>query len=316
MSTLVTGATGFLGRHLVRELRARDVPVRVLARSLEAADPFRWTGVHVIEGDILDAETVRHAAQGCDRVFHLAGVISHDVRDLPFMRAVNVDGTRGLLAAVEPDARVVHVSSVATLGPVSLPGERADETCVLDPSTTLPYASTKRQAELVALEAAAGGADVVIANPGFLIGPGDVHHVSTWPIDAYLSGKLRVTTRGGLAFTDARDVVLGLIALAEHGRAGERTILANAEGNLSWDEFFGLVGEVSGRQRLMVRLPAEVAAIGARVLPSPVSPGEIRAAGHWWFSDPSKAQSELGFRCRPLAATIADTSADRRPTPS
>ena len=312
MSTLVTGATGFLGIHLVRELRAGGVAVRVLARSVEAAAPLHDFGVGVFLGDILDPEAVRHAANGCDRVFHLAGVVSHDVRDLPRMREVNVGGTRCLLAAVEPGASVVHVSSVATLGFVTSPDERADETDFFEPSEKLPYATTKREAELVALEAAAAGAQVVVANPGFLIGPGDVHRVSTWPIDAYLSGKLRVTTPGGLAFTDARDVAVGLVALAEHGRAGERTILANPDGNLSWDAFFALVGEVAGRQRLMVRLPAELAAIGARVLPSPVSPGEIRAAGHWWFCDAAKAERELGFRCRPLAETIADTIADHQ----
>jgi dihydroflavonol-4-reductase len=313
--TLVTGATGFLGLHLVRELAAGGASVRVLARSPATAAPLQELGVEPVMGDILDADSVRRAARGCARVFHLAGVVSHDPHELPRLRAVNVEGTRNLLAAVEPAARVVHVASVATLGFVSSPAARADESCVLDPATTLPYASTKRAAELVALAAAADGADVVVANPGFLLGPGDVHRVSTWPIDAYLSGKLRVTTRGGLAFTDARDVATGLVALAERGRAGERTILANSEGNLSWDEFFALVGEVAGRRRHTVRLPARVAAIGARVVPSPVSPGEILAAGHWWFCQAGKAERELGFQCRPLAKTIADTIADHRAAP-
>lgn len=312
MTTLVTGATGFLGLHLVRALASRGDSVRALARSPEAAAPLRELGAEVAPGDILDAEAVRRAAAGCERVFHLAGVVSHDPKDLPRMRAVNVEGTRGLLAAVEPGTRVVHVSSVATLGPVSSSGERADESRVLSPSLGLPYAATKREAELLALAAAAGGADVVIANPGFLIGPGDVHRVSTWPIDAYLSGKLRVTTRGGLAFTDARDVAAGLVVLADQGRAGERTILASPEGNLSWDAFFALVADVAGRRRLTVRLPARLAAIGARVVPSPVSPGEIRAAGHWWFCNAAKAERELDFHCRPLAETIADTIADHR----
>jgi dihydroflavonol-4-reductase len=312
--TFVTGATGFLGIHLVRELRARGDTVRVLARSVEATAPLHDFGVAVFLGNILDVESIRRAAHGCERVFHLAGVVSHDLRDLALMRAVNVDGTRSLLAAVEPGARVVHVSSVATLGFVSTPDERADETCVLEPAEKLPYATTKREAELVALEAAAGGADVLVANPGFLIGPGDVHRVSTWPIDAYLSGKLRVSTPGGLAFTDTRDVAVGLVTLAERGRGGERTILANPGGNVSWDAFFALVGEVAGQQRMMVRLPAELAAIGARVLPSPVSAGEIRAAGHWWFCDSSKAEHELDFRCRPIAESIADTIADHRAT--
>ena len=316
MPTLVTGATGFLGGHLVRELLARGTSVRSLARSSEAAAQLQQLGVEVVVGDILDPDAVQRAAAGCERVFHLAGIVAHDKRDLQRLRAVNVEGTRGLLAAIEPGARVLHVASVATLGFVSSPMDRADESRVLDPAVTLPYASTKREAELVALAAAARGADIVVANPGFLIGPGDVHRVSTWPIDAYLSGKLRVTTRGGLAFTDARDVAVGLVALAEHGRAGERTALANSDGNLSWDEFFALVGTVAGRRRLTVRLPAKIAAAGAHVVPSPVNSGEILAAGHWWFCDSGKAERELGFGCRPLAETIADTIADRHGSPS
>jgi len=308
--TFVTGATGFLGQQLVREIRAGGDSVRVLIRSVEAAAPLRKLGVAMFLGDVLDPETVRRAARGCDRVFHLAGVVSHDLRELPRMREVNVEGTRVLLAAVEPGARIVHVSSVATLGFVSKPDERADETCVLEPSERLPYATTKREAELIALDAAAAGADVVVANPGFLIGPGDVHRVSTWPIDAYLSGKLRVITPGGLAFTDARDVAAGLVALSERGRAGERTILVNPDGNMSWDAFFRLVGEVAGEQRLMVRLPPQIAEFFARWVPSPVSPGEIHAAGHFWFCDPSKAERELDFRCRPLAESISDTIDD------
>jgi dihydroflavonol-4-reductase len=310
--TLVTGATGFLGTHLVRELRAGGETVRVLVRSIEAAAPLREYGVGVFPGDILDADSIRLAAHGCERVFHLAGIVSHEPRDVERIRSVNVEGTRTLLASVERGARVVHVSSVATLGPVSSPFERADESCVVDPAINLPYALTKREAEVLALEAAAAGADVVVANPGFLIGPGDVHRVSTWPIDAYLKGRLRFTTRGGLAFTDARDVAVGLIALAEHGRAGERTILSCREGNLTWDQFFLLVGELHGQQRLMVHLPTKLAALGARVIPKPVSAGEVRAAGHWWFNDPSKAERELGFHCRPILETIADTIADHR----
>jgi dihydroflavonol-4-reductase len=310
--TFVTGATGFLGQHLVREIRARGDSVRALIRSVEGAAPLRPLGVDLFPGDILDIEAIRRAASRCDRVFHLAGIVSHDLQQLPRMREVNVEGTRRLLAAVEPGARVVHVSSVATLGFVARPDERADETCVLAADETLPYATTKREGELVALEAAAAGADVLVANPGFLIGPGDVHRVSTWPIDAYLAGKLRVITPGGLAFTDARDVAAGLVTLSERGRAGERTILANPDGNLSWDAFFSLVGKVAGQQRLMVRMPARVAAFGARWGPSPVTPGEIEAAAHFWFCDASKAERELDFQCRPLAATIADTIADHR----
>ncbi len=175
----------------------------------------------------------------------------------------------------------------------------------------LPYARTKLEGELVALESAAAGLDVVIASPGFLLGPGDTHRVSTWPLFAYLAGKLRFTTAGGLSFVDARDVARGLVALAERGRTGERTILAAEPGNLCWDAFFALVGEVAGVSRRTVRVPAFVARAVATAVPRPVAADEVRAAAHWWFYDAAKAERDLGFRSRPISETIADTIADR-----
>jgi dihydroflavonol-4-reductase len=312
LRTLVTGGTGFLGSHLVHLLAARGDRVRVLARPGAPAAGLHELGVELVEGDIEANADVRRAAAACDLVFHVAGVVSHEPRDLPRLRAVNVEGTRRLLAAVEPGARVVHVSSVAAMGPVTSPERRADERQELPAGLRLPYAATKREGELVALEAAAAGLDVVVANPGFLLGPGDVHRVSTWPVSAYLAGKLRFVTAGGLSFVDARDVARGLLLLAEHGRAGERTILAAESGNLSWQAFFDLVARVSGKRRRAVMLPVALATLGAALLPGPVSAGEVRAASHWWFCSAAKAERELGFSARPLAETVADTIADHR----
>lgn len=311
MTILVTGATGFLGRHLVALLAEQGVRLRALVRAGTDPGPLRARGVEIVRGDVGDDDAVRAAAAGCERVFHLAGVVSHRRRDLPLLRAVNVEGTRRLLAAVEPGARVVHVSSVAAVGPVPSPERRADERHELPGAAAdLPYAWTKRAGELAALEAASAGADVVVANPGFLLGPGDVHRVSTWPVFAYLAGRLRFTTAGGLSFVDARDVARGLVALADRGRAGERTILAAEAGNLGWDAFFALVAEVSGVRRRSVRLPASLAVRAAAAAPWLVHADEVRAASHWWFCDGSKAERELGFRARPLAETVADTLAD------
>ena len=316
MTTLVTGATGFLGHHLVRLLADRGDRVRALARPGATTGMLRELGVEIVEGDVLDDAAVRGAAAGCDLVFHLAGVVSHERRRLPELRAVNVEATRRLLAFVEPSARVVHVSSVAALGPAASPDRPADEEQQL-PATAarLPYAATKSEGERLALEAAASGLDVVVANPGFLLGPGDLHRVSTWPVLAYLAGKLRFTTRGGLSFVDARDVARGLLTLADRGRAGERTILTAAAGNLTWRAFFELIASVSGVRRRTVPLPAALA-VTAAALPGPVSPDQVRAASLWWFYTPAKAGRELGFRTRPLTETIADTIADRPRSPS
>jgi dihydroflavonol-4-reductase len=306
VTTLVTGATGFLGRHLVAELTERGDSIRVLARS--GSFPGE---VQVVRGAIEDDDAVRSAAAGCGLVFHLAGIVAHDRREAKRMHTVNVEGTRRLLRSVDRDARVVHVSSVAAIGPVTDPAAPADESQQLPPwAEQLVYARTKREAELSALAAAADGLDVVVANPAFLLGPGDVHRVSTWPVFDYLAGKIRFTTAGGLSFVDARDVATGLVAIAERGRAGERTILSAAAGNLSWDDFFAVVARVGGKRRHTLRVPRSLAPHGAALVPGRLKPDEVRAASNWWFYNPAKAVRELGFRTRPLEETIRDTIAD------
>lgn len=313
MTTLVTGATGFLGSHLIDVLLARGTTVRALVRPQTDATALRKRGIDVVVGTLSDERALRSAASDCELVYHLAGVVSHRRRDLTLLREVNVLGTRRVLAAVEPAARLVHVSSVAAIGPVDSPAERADESHLFPPAAAkLPYADTKHEAELAVRAAAEAGRDLVIANPGFLLGPGDVHRVSTWPVSAYAAGRLRFTTSGGLSFVDVRDVARGLVALAEHGKPGERTIFAGEEGNLRWQAFFGLVAAVTGVRRRTVDLPAPIAPAAATLAPWLVSPDDVRAAAHWWFVSAAKAERELGFSTRPLADTVYDTIADHR----
>ena len=126
MPTLVTGATGFLGCHLVPLLVERLETVRALVRDGTADTELGTLGVEVMRGDVLDEDAVRRAAAGCSVVFHLAGVIGYEQRDRGLQRRVNVDGVRVALSAVDPAARFVHVSSVAAVGPVEAarPGRR------------------------------------------------------------------------------------------------------------------------------------------------------------------------------------------------
>ena len=308
---LVTGATGFLGRHLVSLLVERGDEVRALVRAGSDASDLERIGVTALRGE-LSPEDVRVAASGCALVFHLAGLVSHERKDLDRLREVNVAGTRGVLAGVEPGARVVHVSSVAALGPAPGPARPADESQRFPRwAGRFPYAATKRAGEDAALQVASDGGDVVVANPGFLLGPGDVNRVSTWHVGRYLDGTLRIQTSGGLSNVDARDVAAGLVALAEGGRRGERYILTSREGNLSHRDFFRRVADVTGVRRRMVSVPQAIAS-RTPLAPWPLKPGEVRAAANWWFYDPAKAERELGFETRPLSETIAETAAEYR----
>jgi dihydroflavonol-4-reductase len=313
VTTLVTGATGFLGGHLVRELIGRGEQVRALARPTSDVRELVELGVEISPGDLSDSFALAKAADGCDRVFHLAGLVTHDRRRRDELNTINVDGTRRVLEAVEPGARVVYVSSVAAVGPASALDRPATEDQPFPKQAIgLPYADSKRAAEAVVAEAVARGVDVVIANPGFLIGPGDVYKVSTWPLAAYLAGKLRFSTDGALSFTDARDVAAALPVLADRGRTGERTILANRDGNASWSDFFARIAAVSGVKRMVIKFPPPIAIASATVVPWPVRADEVRAAAHWWVYDPAKAERELDFRPRGLDEAIEATIADQK----
>jgi len=254
-------------------------------------------------------------------VFHLAGVVGHRASDEPALKRVNVEGAGNLLRAAETAGveRVVFTSSVGAMGPAATPDHPRSEAHWLldgdDGRGDFRYARSKAQGEALALEAAQRGLDVVVVNPGFVIGPGDVHRVSAWPIEEYLRGVLRFTVHGGLSYVDARDVVAGHLLAEERGETGERYILTNEEGNLPYPQFFARVGKVSDRPRAQLKLPVGALAPGlkaARVLRLPLVPideNELRSSAYWWFYTSEKARRDLGYGTRPLDETLADTIA-------
>jgi dihydroflavonol-4-reductase len=319
MRTLVTGATGYLGVDLVQALLGQGRQVRALARSDAGAARLAATGAEIVRGDVTEPDSLPPAFAGVTRVFHLAGVVGHRARDDERLRAVNVDGARNVLAACRSAGveRVVFTSSVAAMGPAATPGHPRDEGAwMLDGDDGRPdfrYARTKAAGEQVALDAAADGLEVVVVNPGFVIGPGDVHRVSSWAIEEYLRGNLRFTIDGGLSYVDGRDVVAGHLLAEERGQSGQRYILTNEEGNLSHHDFFARVGRVTGRPRRQLHLPKGVllpllrAGTAVR-LPLPLDADELASSSRWWFYTAAKARSELGFETRPLDDTIRDTA--------
>src|SRR5579883_2304385 len=187
---LVTGATGFLGSHLVGLLRARGHEVVARCRG-DKAPPHE--GVVLRRGDVLHEGSVRDAAAGCEGVFHCAGKVSRKPEDAEELYRLHVDGTRNVLAAARACGvkRVVVASTSGTVAVSSDPDHVATETdeTPLGLVSRWPYYRSKLFAERAALEANGNGLEVVCVNPTLLLGPGDVHESSTEDVRLFLEGK-------------------------------------------------------------------------------------------------------------------------------
>ncbi|MEO9175293.1 MAG: NAD-dependent epimerase/dehydratase family protein, partial [Gaiellales bacterium] len=247
---LVTGATGFVGRVLVSRLLQDGRTVRLLERHTAAEHDAR---VVVVQGDVTDRASVERAAAGAATIINLAGIVSHLESDRPRMEAVNVGGVENVLAAARTAGvrRVVQISSVASVGMAESPDAPLDEDSPFpERARQYAYAATKRRGEEVAMAAAEAGQDVVVACPAFVIGAGDVNRISTFVAEQYLRGALRVVTAGGLSYVDVRDVADGILRVEQAGVSGQRYILGSLDGNLSHQQFFDLLGDVSGKRRL------------------------------------------------------------------
>jgi dihydroflavonol-4-reductase len=317
-SVCVTGGSGFLGYQLVELLRELGARVRLLGLPpTKQHHPLlrQQAVVECMFGDMRDPAVVLEAVAGCDIIFHTAAVVAFTGRALRHMHAVNLEGTRNVLAAAGPGVRVVHTSSIVTVG-----GSRAGEALTEDspfPAETLTihYVRSKRAAEEQALEAAARQ-DVVVTNPGFLVGPHDYG-----PTDMgryclrFWKGRLPLALPGGLCLADARDVARGHLLAAEHGVSGRRYILGGE--NWTYPQLMhGLAQAARVQPRGVVRLPAclltplAVAATGLGWLrggrPYP-SLQHARLSRYYWFARSDRAAQELGYRPRPLAACLTDT---------
>lgn len=313
----VGGATGFLGSHVVEQLRARGDDVVAVSRTGSASG-----GVRAV--DVLDADAVRDSARGVELAFLATGKVTRKEDASEELHKLHVLGTRSALAGLKAAGvkRVVVASTSGTLAVGTDPHRIADEGCraPLEVIASWPYYRTKLYAEREALEANVPGEfEVVIVNPSLLLGPGDLRESSTGDVRKFLDGSIPATPAGGLAFVDARDAAAGMLLAAERGRSGERYIL-NAQ-NITVAAFFQRLSRISGVPAPMFRLPSSrPVAIGigrlfARAVRSiggepPVDEASIEMGQYFWYCDAAKAERELGFRPRDPGETLKDTVDD------
>jgi dihydroflavonol-4-reductase len=320
---LVTGATGFLGSHLVTQLRDAGHEVVALCRRENHALTER--GAVVRCGDLLDGASVRDAAAGCEGLFHCAGKVSRKREDAGALYRVHVEGAKIALDACR-DAGVKRAVIASTSGVVAVttdPDEVRNETAEtpIEIIAAWPYYRSKLYAERAALDRNGPGFEVVAVNPSLLLGPGDVNGSSTGDVVSLLEQRVPFVPAGGLSFVDARDAAAGMILAMTRGRAGERYLLGAA--NMTVDAFFDRLSRISGVPAPRVRLPRSVALAKAgahllerakKLLPVdlPLDPVSAEMGQHFWYVDSTKARRELGWASRDPLETLADTVDDLR----
>jgi dihydroflavonol-4-reductase len=276
-------------------------------------------GAEAVPGDILDRESVRRAAQGCQGVFHCAAAYTFWSPDPAQVYRTNVEGTRNVLEAAQQAGvdRVVYTSTVSTVGlPGGSPGRglSAEDTPV-DPRRLVGhYKKSKYQAEQVALDLARQGLPVVVVNPTAPVGPWDVRPTPTGKIVLdFMLGRIPAYVNTGMNLVDVADVAAGHILAMEKGQVGQRYLLGHR--NLALKEMLTMLQGVCGRPAPRFRAPfwlalgagyADYLVEGCLLRREPRIPLEgLQVAKHPMYVSCQKAVDELGLPQSPVEAALA-----------
>jgi dihydroflavonol-4-reductase len=318
MKAFLTGATGFVGGHVARELASRGASLRLLTRrtsNLANIEGLLGSGsaAETVIGDLLEPDSLRNAIRGCDAVLHVAADYRLWVRDPDTMYRSNVEGTRALLriAREENVQRFVYTSSVATMGFHS-DGTIVDESTPVSLAEMIgPYKRSKFLAEQVAIEAARAGQSVLVLNPTTPIGTADLKPTPTGRIIVdFLNKKFPAYMDTGLNLVDVAEVArTHADALnPDTGRPGERYILGGE--NLTLKQILDKMSAITGLPSPTMKVPNSVAMIFAffdenitgklRGKEPRATVEAVRMGKKKMFASSAKAERELGFRIVPV----------------
>jgi dihydroflavonol-4-reductase len=310
----VTGGSGVVGGALVERLRERGDEVIALARSDVAEATLESRGARVVRGDLFDGEALARGMDGCDTVFHVAGVNSMCVEDPDSMLRTNVEGPVAVVraAARAGTRRVVQTSSANTIGEPE--GSVGREDTAHRGWYLSVYERSKTEGEHAVLQAGRDeGVEVVCVNPSSVQGPGRVRGTGRIML-AFLDGRLKLFVDTNMSLVDIGDCAEGHLLAAEHGAPGERYILNGV--TLTTTEALQLAADVAGvhrRPRLMPRGLATAAATAverafrlARRHP-PVCREMVRTLIHGHRYDGSRAERDLGIRYTEPRETVRRT---------
>jgi dihydroflavonol-4-reductase len=313
MTTLVTGAAGFLGSHVARQLVARGENVRVLLRPSSQNRAIADLPLEYVTGDLRDTNSLDRALKGINRVFHAAADYrlwaqhSQDIYDS------NVGGTKNILAAAKRAGveQFIYTSTVATIA-VDRPAQPNESTDSKLEEMIGHYKRSKWMAEREALNAARAGLPVIVAMPTTPVGPWDWKPTPTGKLIVdFLNGKMPGYVETGLNFVGVEECAAGHLLVAEKGKVGERYLLGGE--NLTLKQVLDTLAKITGLPSPSLKISYNVAlgvayasTIFSRLVgKEPGIPVEgVKIAQHKMFVDCARSQSELGFKPGPVAAAL------------
>ena len=309
MKVFVTGATGFIGSRLALRLAGEGMEVHALYRDMGKTSIISHPNLVWFKGDILDPGSLKAAAEGCSGIYHTAAFAKVWHKDPSAIYRLNIEGTMNvILAGIHAGAkRVVCTSTAGVLGP-SGPGSVVDENSPQPENFFTDYEASKSILEKTLKTIQNSGIEIVIVNPTRVYGPGVLSDSNgvTRMMQKYAAGKWHIIPGNGKSignYVYVEDVVQGHLLAMENGRAGERYVLGGE--NLTYDELFGIMAELSGKKYLMFHLPVPIMefAAGAMLLlakvtgiPPLIIPGLVRKYYHNWNVSCTKAMRELNYQ--------------------
>jgi nucleoside-diphosphate-sugar epimerase len=319
MDIMITGASGFIGNRLMRQLLKRGNQINVLCRKTSDISELSGTGLKIFFGDITDYRSIEECMKGCEQVYHLAAYAKNWAKKSSTYYKYNTDAVKGILDSSLKNGvkKVLFISTSVTLG--SSTGIPVDEKCTRAHMPFTFYEDSKIKAEKIILEYSGRGVEVVTVNPTRIFGPGLLTEGNsvTKMIDLYLKGRFRFIPGDGNAagnYAYINDVVDGCINAMKWGRNGEKYILGGE--NLTYNEFFSIIAEQTGNKRTMYHLPGTAAMIlgyaeEARAKLSNhyplITPGWIKTFVVNWAFSCSKAINEINYRITPFNEALKNT---------
>ena len=309
----ITGATGFVGGELARQLRTAGHDVRALVRDPRRATDLAGLGVELVAGDLDDLGSLRRLAQDSDGLFHVAGWYKLGSRHPDEGRRVNVEGTRNVLTAAREVGvpRTVYTSTLAVNSDTH--GTVVDESYRFTGRHLSAYDQTKAVAHDIARDFASSGLPLVTVMPGLVYGPGDTALSGALIRDVARGRRVVVPAGGGACWGYIVDIAAGHLLAMQRGSLGESYMLAGPRSTLVGA--LRRVAAIAGTRPPMA-LPNTMVAITGRLmgplgrlvpLPPQYAAESMRASLATYFGTPDKAERELGWSCRDLDDGLRET---------